>query len=294
MECAVLFADVAGSTALYEVLGDERAFALVESCLDVMGRASTAARGRVVKTIGDAVMAVFPDVDAATSASIAMQAEVGRLGPPVGVRLGVRVGFHYGPVVEHDTDVFGDTVNLASRLCDLASRGQIVTDVDTAGHLSPLYKTLVRRLCAVPVKGKEAEIELVEIMAQASDDGRTAIAVQPAAKSPARTRLDLSFEGKELTMGPERRKVTLGRDLEADFTLRGPLVSRAHATIERRREYFVLSDHSANGTYVSFEGQPEIRVHHEDLTLLGDGSIALGQPAAGSTQRVAFHCHDES
>ena len=116
MECAVLFADVAGSTALYEVLGDERAFALVENCLQTMSACTTEVHGRVVKTIGDAVMSVFKDADDAAAAAAEMQFRVDKLGPAVGVRLGVRVGFHFGPVVERDNDVFGDTVNLASRL----------------------------------------------------------------------------------------------------------------------------------------------------------------------------------
>ena len=95
MECAVLFADVAGSTALYEVLGDERAFALVENCLQTMSACTTEVHGRVVKTIGDAVMSVFKDADDTAAAAAEM---------------------HFGPVVERDNDVFGDTVNLASRL----------------------------------------------------------------------------------------------------------------------------------------------------------------------------------
>jgi adenylate cyclase len=63
MNFAVLFADVAGSTALYEVLGDERAFLLVEDCLSTMSACTIEAHGRVVKTIGDAVMSVFKGAD---------------------------------------------------------------------------------------------------------------------------------------------------------------------------------------------------------------------------------------
>ncbi len=290
MEGAVLFADVAGSTALYEVLGDERAFALVESCLGAMSRSSTAAGGRVIKTIGDAVMAVFPDATAAATAAVSMQVEVDKLGPSAGVRLGVRVGFRAGPMVERDADVFGDTVNLASRLCDLASRGQIVTDRDTALLLPALFRPSLRHLYAVPVKGKEAEVELVEIMWQVSGDEQTAIVSAPIASRAAPALLALGLDDKQLEMGPERRKVTLGRDLEADFTVRSPLVSRAHATIERRRERFVLTDHSANGTYVSIEGRPETRVHREDLLLSGEGAISLGQPLDPTQPFVRFCC----
>ena len=162
MECAVLFADVAGSTALYEVLGDDRAFALIESCLSIMSTCTAEARGRVVKTIGDAVLSVFPTASAAAAAAVAMQTRVEADGPAQGVRLGLRIGFHFGPVVAHDHDVFGDTVNLASRLCDLASRGQIVTDRDTARSLEERFLGNLRTLYPIPVKGKQEEVDLIK------------------------------------------------------------------------------------------------------------------------------------
>jgi class 3 adenylate cyclase len=290
MDCAVLFADVAGSTALYEVLGDERAFALVETCLATMSECTTEVRGRVVKTIGDAVMSVFRSADDAAAAAAAMQLRVDELGPTVGVRLGVRIGFHFGPVVARDADVFGDTVNLASRLCDLASKGQIITDRDTAARLSGVWAARLRELFSIPVKGKEQEVDLVELTWQTSTEEKTAIFIRPAKADAGRALLELDLDDAHIEMGPQRRKVTVGRDLEADFTVRNPVVSRAHAMIERRREHFVLADHSSNGTFVTFEGKPEIHVHHEELTLVGHGWIAFGQPRAEAAQVAEFRC----
>lgn len=288
MECAVLFADVAGSTALYEVLGDERAFALVENCLLTMSACTTEVHGRVVKTIGDAVMSVFKDADDAAAAAAEMQFRVDKLGPAVGVRLGVRVGFHFGPVVERDDDVFGDTVNLASRLCDLASKGQIITDQGTAGYLSNLYTPNLRKLFSIPVKGKEQEVDLIEIVWQTATEEMTSIVTQPANPAAGRALLEIELDGARIEMGPQRRKVTFGRDHEADYTIHNAKVSRAHAMIERRREHFVLVDHSSNGTFVTLEGKPELKVQHEEITLLGHGWIAFGQPRAEAVQVVEF------
>jgi adenylate cyclase len=288
MECAVLFADVAGSTALYEVLGDERAFALVENCLLTMSACTTEVHGRVVKTIGDAVMSVFKDADDAAAAAAEMQFRVDKLGPAVGVRLGVRVGFHFGPVVERDDDVFGDTVNLASRLCDLASKGQIITDKDTAAHLSNIYTPNLRKLFSIPVKGKEQEVDLIEIVWQTATEEMTSIVTQPANPAAGRALLEIELDGARIEMGPQRRKVTFGRDHEADYTIHNAKVSRAHAMIERRREHFVLVDHSSNGTFVTLEGKPELKVQHEEITLLGHGWIAFGQPRGESVQVVEF------
>jgi adenylate cyclase len=290
MDCAVLFADVAGSTALYEVLGDERAFALIENCLSTMSACTADAHGRVIKTIGDAVMSVFNSADAAADAAADMQLRVDALGPTVGVRLGLRIGFHFGPVVARDADVFGDTVNLASRLCELASKGQIIIDLDTSRHLSQAHAPSLRRLFTIPVKGKEQEVEIIELLWQAATSEKTAIFASPAKADAGRALLELHLEGARVEMGPQRRKVTFGRDHEVDFTIGNPMVSRAHATIERRRERFVLADHSSNGTFVTFEGKPEMHVHHEELTLVGHGWIAFGQPRVEAVQVAEFRC----
>lgn len=289
MDCAVLFADVAGSTALYEVLGDERAFALVEACLKTMAECTTEDHGRVVKTIGDAVMGVFPTADDAAAASAEMQLRIDAMGPASGVKLGVRVGFHFGPVVERDNDVFGDCVNLASRLCDLASKGQIITDEGTAKRLSTMFAPNLRKLYPIQVKGKEQEVDLIEIVWQTATEEMTSI-VAPSTNAAARSMLELELEGRRLEMGPERRKVTFGRDHEADYTIHNPRVSRAHAMIERRRGLFVLADHSSNGTYVTFEGRPEMTMRHEELTLVGHGWISFGQPREEATQVCEFRC----
>ena len=292
MECAVLFADVAGSTALYEVLGDERAFALIETCLSTMSACTAEVRGRVIKTIGDAVMSVFRSADDAAAAAAEMQLRVERLGPSVGRALGLRIGFHFGPVVAHDHDIFGDAVNLASRLCDLASKGQTVTDEDTARRLSDRYTPSLRRLFSVPVKGKAQEVELIELTWQPVTEERTLIVSPHAKVDTGQALLELDLDGVRVEMGPQRRKVTIGRDLEADYTVRDRSASRAHAMIERRRDRFVLADHSSNGTYVTFDGRPEMKVHHEELALVGHGWIAFGQPRAEAVQVVEFRCAD--
>ena len=290
MDCAVVFADVAGSTALYEVLGDERAFTLVDGALAAMAACTATGGGRVVKTIGDAVMAVFGTPDAAAEAAVAMQRRVVALGAAAGVRLLLRIGFQHGPVlVRDDGDVFGDTVNLASRLCDLASSGQVVTSADTARRLGPPLAAALRALYAVPVKGKAQEVELVELGWRESDGEQPTVISLGRAKPAAPARLRISFDGREIEMGPDRRKVSIGRDLEADFTVRDRGASRAHATLERRRDHVVLADHSANGTWVSFDGRPELRIHREDVHLVGHGYIAFGQPRAEAAQVAEFH-----
>jgi adenylate cyclase len=289
-DCAVLFADVAGSTSLYEILGDKKAFGLIEQCLDTMTQCTRELHGRVVKTIGDAVMAVFPSADDAAAAAAEMQLRVSKSGKESGAaRLGLRIGFHYGPVVdqEADGDVFGDTVNLASRLSDLASRGQIITSGETAQRLSALFAANLRRLYAIQVKGREKEVELIEVFWQSATEELTAITA-PIAPGAGSAVLELELGGTRMDVGPERRKVTIGRDHEADFPIRDDRVSRAHAMIEHRRGHFFIVDHSGNGSYVTLEGKPEISVHREEFTLLGHGWITFGRPRAEAQQVLEF------
>ena len=185
-------------------------------------------------------------------------------------------------------------MNLAARLCDLASRGQIVTDGETARALSERFRPELCPLYPVAVKGKQEEVDLVELAWQAPGNEKTIIMAARPGSVTTKACLELRLDGQQMVMGPERRKVTIGRDLEADFVIRERSASRAHAMIERRRERFVLADHSANGCFVSFEGRPEVRVHHEELTLEGHGWITIGLPRGTAVQEIEFRCFDSA
>src|SRR5262245_9330925 len=106
-DLAVLFADVAGSTRLYEKLGNAQALVAIGRCLDTVRAVCQGHGGRIVKTIGDEAMAVFPAVDEATEAAAEIQQKIAALAPIGGARLSMRVGFHFGPAIEADGDVFG-------------------------------------------------------------------------------------------------------------------------------------------------------------------------------------------
>jgi class 3 adenylate cyclase len=289
-ECrCVLFADVSGSTKLYETIGDARAQETIERCLAEMSRITAAEQGLVVKTIGDEIMSSFPDADAGARAAVAMQSTITAL-PVVGVRgLGLRVGLHFGPVVERDGDLFGDTVNLAARLTELAAKGQVITSLDTVERLSPLLKMDCRRLYSTAVKGKEKEVELCEILWNESGDATTMVADKRPAAAAA-TSLRLSYGGRVLRLPADRRSVVLGRDASADLVVADRMASRAHCEIELRADKFVVSDRSANGTYISEDGQNEVVLRREELVLRGHGYIVLGQSRAGATELVEYTC----
>ena len=288
-EAAILFADVSGSTKLYETAGNAVAHAAVESCVNVMREKTLAANGRVIKTIGDEVMSAFPSVDNAADAAIEMQLAISEL-PPVGnTTLGIRIGFNYGAVVERDGDVFGDAVNLASRLATVAAKGQIITARDTVTLMSPMLKANTRAITTIQVKGKAQEIQVYELLWQQSED-MTTLAAHKSIFKPRNTMLRLKLQGTELVLSAERPSLAMGRDQSADLVIKERMASRAHGKIERRLDKFILTDHSANGTFVTIEGDKEIVLRREEFTLRGHGWIAFGQSRAGASDVVEFFC----
>ena len=170
LSLAVMFADVAGSTRLYEQVGDSRALALVTRCLELARDAAAGYSGRLVKTIGDEAMLVFPTADGAAAAAAEIHGKMTELAIAENLRLAFRIGFHVGPAIERDGDVFGDSVNTAARLVALAKGGQIILSASTAEALSPYLRGHVREVDVLTVKGKEKDIGIVELVWQDSAD----------------------------------------------------------------------------------------------------------------------------
>jgi adenylate cyclase len=288
-EVSVLFADVSGSTKLYETAGDAVAHAAIEKCVNLMREKTINAKGRVIKTIGDEVMSAFPTADNAADAAIEMQSAIAEL-PPVGnTQIGIRIGFNHGPVVERDGDVFGDAVNLAARLAGVATKGQIITARDTVMLMSPMLKAATRAITTIQVKGKAQEIQVYELIWQQSED-MTTLASQKSVYKPKNAKLRLLVQGNEVVLSAERPAVALGRDASADLVIKERMASRAHGKIERRLDKFILTDHSANGTFITIEGDKEIVLRREEFTLRGHGWIAFGQSRATATDVVEFFC----
>jgi len=288
-EAAVMFADVSGSTKLYETEGDAVAHAAIEKCVNLMKEKTVTAKGRVIKTIGDEVMAAFPTADAAADAAIEIQTGIAEL-PMVGkTKIGVRIGFNFGPIVEREGDVFGDAVNLAARLSHVATRDQIITARDTVMRMSPMLKANTRGITTIQVKGKAEEIQVFELMWQQSED-MTTLASHKSIYKPKNAKLRVKSQAGEVILSAERPSLALGRDASADLVVRERMASRAHGKIERRLDKFILTDHSANGTFITVEGDKEIILRREEFTLRGHGWIAFGQTRATSTDVIEYFC----
>ena len=288
-QAAVLFADVSGSTKLYETAGDQVAKAAIDQCIRIMRDCTDAAKGRVIKTIGDEVMSTFPSADTAADAAIEMQSAISELKPVGNSKIGIRIGFNWGPIVEADGDIFGDAVNVASRLSHVAVKGQIITARDTVMLMSPMLKSATRKITNIQIKGKAAEVEVYELMWQQSEDATTMAAARSVYKSK-KTTLRLVLQGQEHLLSDELTAVSMGRDATAELVIKDRMASRSHGKIERRLDKFVLTDHSANGTFVMVDGDKEIVLRREEFTLRGRGWIAFGQSKTTATDILEYFC----
>ncbi|MEO7728411.1 MAG: adenylate/guanylate cyclase domain-containing protein [Burkholderiales bacterium] len=283
--CAIMFADVSGSTSLYEKLGDERALAAIENVLGELRKSTALHDGRVIKTIGDEVMAVLPSADAAMQAACDMQHRVAALPRIDDVRLAIRVGFHFGPAIEESGDFFGDAVNTAARMAGLAKGGQIITSGPTVAGLAPLLKAATREIDAMQVKGKQDEIRIFEVIWHDSGD-LTALA---ASDTPARThqpQLTLTCGALTLELGAQKKSASLGRDAGNELVVPDKMASRVHCKIECRRDQFFLIDQSTNGTYVTLGDDAEILLKREQIMLRGRGVISLGHTSTAKDAEI--------
>lgn len=260
----------------------------VAPCLEQLREATRAAGGRVIKTIGEDLMALFPSPDAAASAAAAMQKAIDGMAEGV-TKPGVRVGFHTGPVLNRDGDVFGDTVNLAARLAQQAIREQIITSAETAANLSEHYKACLRRLYAVELKGKAGQVDLCEVVWRVGSgtDTFTFEAGLKAARAKAAV-LRLVHQGQEIRRRRDADSFVIGRDAECDLSITHHLISRRHCAIEKRGDKFVLADQSSNGTFVTVEGDSEFVLQREEFILRKKGCISFGQPRESSEHYVEF------
>jgi adenylate cyclase len=138
----VLFADVTGSTRLYEQAGDAKAVEAIARCIDALRKAAEACGGRVVKTIGDEVMFVDPDISNAAHIALRLteRSAVDELLPDA------RAGLAAGSVVSQEGDYYGPVVNLASRLVELARPGTVLVSSEVRDALADDPAFVWRRL----------------------------------------------------------------------------------------------------------------------------------------------------
>jgi class 3 adenylate cyclase len=274
---AVLFADISDSTSLYQKLGDVAARNIVNAYITLVNSIVVRFDGRLVKTIGDEAMCVFPSADLAVLAASDMQSQVVAMRPG-NYPIAIHIGLHYGAVLVEEDDVFGDTVNVAAYLTAVAAAEQILTTEATEQHLSASLKGCVRPVFHAVLKGAEEESTVFQVLWRTDNQDLTDVNLRSNKIIPSDTgSLLVTLEDERVRVDQWRPSIVIGRSKDCDLVVADHLASRRHLSIKLVRTHFYLFDHSINGTFVSLESGEEVHVLRRELLLDGSGQICLGR-----------------
>jgi len=275
-EVAIMFVDIAGSTRLYEEYGDTLAQDSIARCLIRLSEIIKRHKGTVVKFIGDEILCYLNDAELAFQAAIKLQETTKETIDQNGVHLSLRIGMHYGSAIIETTDMFGDAVNVAAAMRDIAKGGQIIATDEIIKHIPPEISHFTRRYDTSRIKGRQEQTVIYEIMWE-GESSTQILSGTTTLENMRSSKLQLSFQDSEIALVANMPALVIGRDLNAGIVIEGNLVSRQHAIIEYRRGKFLIRDTSTNGTYVLTEDGRSIYLRREEFPLWGEGKISLGK-----------------
>lgn len=294
----MLFADLRGSTALFETLGNAEATSVVTHCVKALSAPVVGQRGHVVKTLGDGLMAVFDEPAHALLAAIQMQDLLDGIvsrgsehGASSGLRgLRLQVALARGEVVEMGGDCFGDAVNVAARLLDHAGDNETLVTMEVLQGLPLETRSRFRSLDRLVLRGRVEPVQVHVLggrRGMGADIAVTQFGDVTVMREPDGLRL--MWGGQNRTFANQQMPVVLGRSPQAAFCIDDSRVSRSHARLDWHSGSFQLTDLSYNGTYVRFNDGDIVSLRRGSCTLHGSGSIGLaGSPADPSSACVSF------
>jgi len=294
----VLFADLRGSTALYETLGNAQATTLVTRSITALARRVPAVGGQLVKTLGDGLMAVFPHVRSAVMAAIEMHEALSQdaAWAPTGhgtandmaARLQLQVAVAAGEVVEVGGDCFGDAVNVAARLLDHAGDNETLITREVFDDLPWEARTRFRHLDKVHLRGRAEPVDVYLLAGRGADTAVTQLESRVSMTEPSGLRL--VWDEQLFQFDRSQLPVIVGRGTSCSVKVENNRVSRSHVRIDLMGGSLQLTDLSINGTFVRFAGDEEvISLRRGACTLHGSGDIGLGgSPSNPKTPVLSF------
>ncbi len=296
----VLFADLRGSTALFETLGNAEATSVVTHVIQAMAQPVSSYEGQLVKTLGDGLMAVFDEPLHAVQAAMLMHEVLEGMvhrgserGASSGLRaLRLQVGMARGEVVEMRGDCFGDAVNVAARLLDHAGDNETLLTVEVLQGLPLDIRSRFRSLDRLVLRGRAEPVQVHVMGGRRGSFGDVAVTQFSGDFAGAVSEPDglrLSWGGTHKVFASQQAPVVLGRSPQAAFCVDDGRVSRSHARIDWHSGSFQVSDLSYNGTFVRFADGEIVSLRRGSCTLHGSGTIGLGgSPSDPASACVAF------
>lgn len=289
----IMFADVSGSTALFERLGDKEAMHAVERCLKRMNRSIDGYRGKTIQVVGDELLAAFETAEEACQAAIDMQQRIADLPPVSGLKLTIRIGLHGGMVSDDGERLFGAPVTSAARIAGIARRDQILCSSALAEELPQPGVIMADPMPALgTVQEDDVELSLFQISwtnhQAAAHSGISMLG--PSSSLPVE-RLCVRHRGKAFLLDDKTPVLTIGRDLGCKLLVDDRKASRQHARIERRDDGYYLVDTSTNGCFVTLSGRQEVMVRRQEIQLEHRGQISFGNTSNDPTADIAEFEH---
>jgi adenylate cyclase len=288
-ERAILFADLRGSTALYLKLGNSEAASVVTHSLAMLGQIVVRSSGRVIKTLGDGLMASFEDAERAVEAAISMQDSLERIAPVAeglsvkAAAIKLKVAIAWGEIVEVDGDCFGDAVNVSARLLDLAGDNETLSTAQLLQELPSDQHERFRSIDKLYLRGRKEPVPVLRMDNRRFSDTMSTM-IMDAEVSDMPDGVRLSCLGTERVFSAASMPLVLGRSPQASFCVSDSRVSRSHARIESHSGHFYLTDLSYNGTHVKFDHDDQVlTLRRGTCTLHGSGIISMGAPPTDIT-----------
>ena len=296
----VMFTDIRGSTAYFEKFGDVAGLIMVHECNNALRQVADQHGSRVHKTIGDAIMASFEDCKQAVRAAIAMQKQLltNNAAKTQDHKTFVRIGLHYGTGIVKSNDVFGDVVNVASRVESVALPEQILISESLADQIQNAGFNIVPVGRFQP-KGKETECGLYEVIWSEKltpqpvashtvvRDGTTAIGKVKLQHLTAAGEVDAEYEiAPRLTIGRLQGELTFAADvglapLHAAISVENGQVFLENLSREGRLFMRLMSVHILKDCDVIIMGKQVLQFQeHPDAVALG---AAIGATVADMT-----------
>lgn len=295
----VVFTDLFGSTTAFEALGNAKATQAVTQVTTWIARIVESHGGRVVKMLGDGVLALFGDNRSAINAVVEMQRthQERMTQMPSTNRMPIRIGVASGDVEIVDGDCYGDAVNVAARLSDLSGPHQIWVNsaaLDTADEVDGVR---FRMLGPISIRGRAEPCTVYQVEWQ-EDVASSLMTMQSdhiplfdSSKTDALGgQIELTWLDIKKTFKSFELPIHIGRVRQVEFVVNDPRVSRTHARIDWRNGSVMLVDVSSYGCWVRFSGGgSDLLLRREECVLHGRGEIALGSSFADlSAPTVGF------
>lgn len=290
----MLFADVSGSTRLYEQHGDAIARADLSACIQLLADVANGLDGETIKTIGDEIMCAFEDPVKAALTATEMQAGLRKASEDGKFQMGdlhIKIGWHYGAVAWRGDELIGEAPIAAQQVIGRAKADEILTTRQSIDALPPAMFPDWHSIDRIEAQAWDGELEVCKIPWEQTGEETQISSIPMAQMMPAKAELVLEYQGMTFKVDAQQTHCLIGRGRDADLRVNGNFTSRQHAEISYRNGRFSLRDESVNGIVVVDDNGNVKRLRREEDVLSGSGTLGFGAPPdedpAGA---VRFEC----